>query len=90
MLKRNPDFVSRAVAEQMVLVPVTRQAADLESVFTLNEVGAFIWQALEEPVTEQDLARAVAEEYEVDEEQALADVEEFLVQLEEIDAVTRA
>ena len=90
MLERNPDFVSREVAGELVLVPVTRQAADLESVFTLNEVGTLIWQALDEPVTEEQIARIVAEQYEVAEEQALADVQEFLAQLEEIGAVTRA
>ncbi len=90
MLKRNPDFVSREVAGEMILVPVTRQAADLESLFTLNQVGAFIWAALEEAGSEEQLGRAVAAEFEVAQEQALADVREFVAQLEEIGAVTRA
>jgi hypothetical protein len=89
MIKRNADFVSREVADEMVLVPVTRDAADLVGIFTLNEVGAFIWGLLEEETTEDAVAAAICEEFEVSPEQAREDLSEFLAQLDEIGALLR-
>ncbi len=89
MIKRNADFVSREVADEMVLVPVTRDAADLVGIFTLNEVGAFIWGLLEEETTEDAVAAAICEEFEVSPEQARGDLGEFLAQLDEIGALLR-
>ena len=89
MIKRNVDFVSREVAGEMVLVPVTRDAADLVGIFTLNEVGGFIWGALEEETTEDQIAAAICEEFEVSPEQAREDLNEFLAQLDEIGALVR-
>lgn len=87
MAIRNPDFVSRSIGGEAVLVPITRQGADLESIFTLNTVGAFIWAELETTQAEDDIVRAVVDEFDVDQAQAAADVAEFLAQLREIGAV---
>ena len=46
-------------------------------------------EAPEEWCTTQDLVNALVSEYQVTHEQAVADVEEFLIQLEEIKAVIR-
>lgn len=89
MIKRNADFVSREVADEMVLVPVTRDAADLVGIFTLNEAGGFIWGLLEEETTEDQIAAAVCEEFEVSPEQAREDLAEFLAGLDEIGALVR-
>lgn len=86
-MKRNPDFISRTVAGELILVPIAREAADLESVFTLNEVGARIWELLDECADAQAVAAKLAEEFEVDGATALADVEELIAQLRDLNAV---
>lgn len=87
MMKHNPDFVAREISSELVLVPVTRDAADLESVFTLNEVAACVWRLLETCSSDAEIARELSKEYEVEQEEALADVQELLTQLREIGAV---
>ena len=45
---------------------------------TVNEIGAFLWNLLQEDVTKEDLVAKVLDEYEVDEETAREDIQEFL------------
>ncbi len=89
MIKRNSGFVSREVADEMVLVPVTRDATDLVGIFTLNEVGGFIWGLLADETTEYEVTAAVSDEFDVTPEQAREDLTEFLAGLDEIGALVR-
>jgi hypothetical protein len=89
-MRHNPDFVARQVGEELVLVPVTRTAAELESIFTLNQVGARIWNLVETCADEEEIAGRLAEEYEVEEADALADVRELLEQLVAVRALLAA
>jgi hypothetical protein len=45
---------------------------------TVNEQGAFLWEALKEEITEDALVDAVLAEYDTDRQTAQADVAEFL------------
>ena len=58
-------------------VPVGERVNDLHGMIALNETGAFIWKLLEDEKTEEELARALTEEYEVSYEEALEAVKEF-------------
>jgi hypothetical protein len=75
-------FVTRHIAGETVLVPVTGHVADLESVYTLNEVGSFIWQLIDGRRSAQAIAEAVSAEYDVALERAAEDVDELLTVLE--------
>jgi len=50
---------------------------------TLNEVGAFVWKALENDNTAENIANEVVKEYDVDFETALTDVNGFIARLRE-------
>ncbi len=78
-MKLNENFALRQVAGTWVVIPLGAAALDFNGMLTLNETGAFLWQAL--AAGEQDLARAMTKEYNVSYEQAATDAEEFLVRL---------
>ncbi|HEY63818.1 MAG TPA: PqqD family protein [Caldilineae bacterium] len=61
--------------------------ADSGQVMVLNETGGRIWELADGTRTVTDIARMIVEEYEVSEEQALADVQEFVYQLVEKQAL---
>lgn len=86
-MRQNTDFVARPVGAELVLVPVTRSAAELESIFTLNEVGARVWALLATCDDEEQIVGKLVEEYEVSRDEVLADVRELLTQLKAIGAV---
>jgi len=87
---RDPSIIYREIAGEVLLVPIRSKAADLDSIYTLNEVGAFIWALLDGRRTVGEIQSAVAAEYDTSAEQAAADVAEFLSQLEAIGAVKAA
>ncbi|RLG58581.1 MAG: PqqD family protein [Candidatus Hydrothermarchaeota archaeon] len=85
--ERSPSMVFRKVAEEFILVPIRNNAGDLDSIYTLNPVGARVWELLDGKRSVRDIVEALVEEFEVEKEEAEADVVHFLRQLEQIGAV---
>lgn len=87
-MKRNSNFLMQDVAGTLVVVPVGEAAVSFKGMLTLNAVGAYIWELLENEQTLQSLTDALVERYEVAAEIAGADVEVFLGKLREAGALT--
>ena len=81
--KRRESVVRRDVAGETFLVPIHGHLADLQELFVLNEVGAWLWDRLEEKRCLEDLVVGVRAEFAVDGEQALRDTDSFVQQLVE-------
>ena len=80
-MKIKEDFVLRQVADTWVVLPLGQTSVDFDGMLTLIESGVLLWRALEHGAERQDLAQALTAEYEVSDQQALADVDEFLALL---------
>lgn len=87
--ERNPDYIYRAIVDEAVLVPIRQQVADMDCIYTLNEVGAFIWQELETPATETELQQAILAEYAADPRTVALDLDRFLQGMMAIGAIRR-
>jgi len=77
-------FASRIVGEELILVPVKSNVADMDKIFTLNGVGNFIWEKIDGKNSEEDIIHEVANEFDVGTETATMDVKEFLNRLYDI------
>ena len=86
-MTRNEAFLLRNIADSWVVVPLGAAAADFLGMLTLNESGRYLWELLETPQTEQTLAQALTERYDVTADQAAEDIKKFLGPLLEIGAV---
>ena len=75
------NFVARAVDEELVLVPLRNNVADMTEIFNLNEVGYFIWNEIQEGATIESLTEKIVSEYEVESATAREDLEHFLSDL---------
>jgi hypothetical protein len=75
------NFVARAVDEELVLVPLRNNVADMTEIFYLNVVGHFIWNDIQEGTTLEILTEKIVSAYEVELEVAAADLQEFLEDL---------
>lgn len=71
---RSRDVVTRVVASETVIVPLRREAAELASVYVLNEVGTWIWSHLDEAPDTESLIDALVGEFEVSRAVAARDV----------------
>jgi len=77
VLSHSPHIVTRKTGNEYVLVPVANNIADMNSVYTLNETGAFIWEHLDGERNVEEIINALIEEYNIDKETATADLLEF-------------
>ncbi len=66
---------------ESVVVAVGERTADFRGMLRLNSTGGFLWKLMETDSTEQALAKALSDKYDVTEEQALAEVSEFVAKL---------
>ena len=82
-MKKRGEYVLREIAGEYILVPIGETAMKMNGMVTLNDVGVFIWNKLKEECTSEELLKAILDEYEIDEEQAKSDLNEFLHQMEQ-------
>jgi hypothetical protein len=81
------SIVSRKIADEFILVPIRQNVGDLESISTLNEVAARIWELIDGKKKVREIKDKIVEEFEVTPQQAEKDLIEYLGQLQEIEAI---
>jgi hypothetical protein len=79
---RSPSVVTRKTGNEYVLVPVTDNIADMDSVFTLNETGAFVWDQIDGKKDLTEIINLVTAEFDIDSDSARGDVLDFISQME--------
>ena len=82
LYKLKTKFVAREVGNEMILVPLTGNVAQMSELFTLNETARFIWQNITENSTIADIEYLMTNEFDIDTETAKEDIEKFMKQLE--------
>jgi hypothetical protein len=87
--ERNLNFIYRKVVDEFILVPIHQDVADMDSIFTLNGVGAFIWELLDQPRTQAELQSAMLEEFDAEPEVIISDLEKFLGEMTNIGALKK-
>ena len=87
--RHHDSIVSRRIEDEVILVPIRRNVADLESIYVLSEVGAHIWEQIDGRRTTAEILPLILEEFEVSEEEAQKDLTEFMQQLRSIGAIAR-
>lgn len=78
ILSQSSTVVTRKTGNEYVLVPVTDNIADMNSVYTLNETGAFIWEQIDGKRNIEEIISLLTAEYEIDHINAEADVLSFV------------
>ena len=74
-------FHVRQILDEVIAVPSGEVGKVFSGIVSLNEIGRFLFEALQTEQTVDSLVAAVLEEYDTDPETARADVAEFLEHL---------
>lgn len=74
----NPMLAWREIEGEVVII-----SPEESMLHELNQTASFIWKQLDGKRTMEEIARLLAQEFEVPVEQALADTEELVAQLQE-------
>ena len=80
-MKIKEGFVLRNVVDEYIVMPTGNNIAKFEGAVVLNEVAAFIYKLLENPMSRDDLLTAILNEYDVEEATASADLDVLLNKL---------
>lgn len=90
VLKQGPEMVVREIAGEVLLVPVRGKLAQLQQIFVLNPVGAYIWQQLDGERDLDAIRQGLIETFEVASPEAETDLFEYLGALEGAGLVSEA
>lgn len=83
-MKIRDGFVLRNIVDEYIVMPTGDNIVKFSGSVVLNEVSAFIFKQLENPVTQEDLLTAMLDEFDVDEETARQDLDELLREFREL------
>ena len=78
VFSHSPGIVTKKTGDEYVLIPVANNIADMNSVFTLNESGAFIWELIDGKRNVEMIINTLTEEYDIDYDSASKDVFSFI------------
>jgi hypothetical protein len=78
-MKIKKGFTLREIVGEKVIVGEGIEQVDFNRIISVNESAAYLWNALQgKTFTDEDAAKVLQEEYEVDAPTALQDVKELL------------
>ncbi len=86
-MKIKEGYMIREVAGHYVVVPVGDAALDFNGMINLNETGALLWKTLLEDADGEKLVSALLAEYDVAEDVAQKDVEQFIIKMREANLI---
>lgn len=79
---KETDFVTRDVAGETIIVPIKNNVGDLDSIYTLNEMGTLIWQLIDGKRNVSQIVEQICVAYDVTPEEAVKDAIDFLASIE--------
>ena len=85
--QKDSNIVYRKIADEYILVPIRQQVADLNCIYTLNEIGALIWELIDGKSNIEQILKGITAVYDVEEEAAKDDLISFISQLLKIKAI---
>ena len=85
--KKSDAMVSRKIGDESILVPIRKNAGDLDSIYTLNDTAAYIWGLIDGKTNVGEIKKRIIEEFEVTPEDAEKDLAEHLQQLSTLKAI---
>ena len=85
--RRNENFVYRKIENETILVPIKNNVGDMSCIYNMNAVGAFIWDHLDGEKTLNDILNMIADEFDVSDQDAEIDLQDYISDLNEIGAI---
>jgi hypothetical protein len=82
-------MVARRIADEYLLVPLVGRGANLDSIFSLNRVAAFVWERLDGQASGHEIVAALTDSFDVTPTRAAEDYLELLGTLLSLGAVAR-
>lgn len=73
-MKIKENYVMREVAGQAIVIAIGEESKHFKGMINLNQTGSDVWRYMEKGLDLNEIARKIAEKYEVDENTAAQDI----------------
>ena len=71
----------KEIAGEYIVIPLGSLSEEMNVTITLNETGKDIWKSLEKNKNKEEIVKLILEKYDVSEEKAQQDVQNFINQM---------
>ena len=88
--RQQASLAEREIAGEVLLVPVRGKLAQLQQIFSLNPVGAFIWRQLDGQRDLKGIHQGLVDKFEVTGDEAERDLLEYVCALKAADLIVEA
>ena len=86
-MQAKPGFVLRNIVDEYILMPTGDNIGKFNGTVLLNSVSAFVWEKLQNPISREELLKAILDEFEVEKAVASADLDALLETLKGYDVI---
>ena len=80
-MKIKENYVMREVAGQAIVIAVGEESKKFKGMINLNRTGKDVWTGLEKRLNLAEIVKKMADDYEVDENTAMQDIESMVNRL---------
>ena len=84
------NLVTREIVGETIIVPISRELADLQKAFSLNATGGFIWEQLDGSTSLEVIHKAVTAHFKISKKDAWADLVELITDLTQAGLIEKA
>ncbi len=87
LFQKDSLIVSRRIADEVILVPVSQKLGEVDCIYTLNDVAAHIWELIDGKRSLKALRDSMVEAFQVQDSEAQEDLLMLIEQLKEVGAI---
>jgi len=87
VLKKNPDFVTRVIEDETILIPIYKTSKEANYIYTLNKVAHEIWNLIDGKKSLVEIKKKVLKKFDTSPEEVEQEMKKFLKDLKEIKAI---
>ena len=80
---KKSDLVTRSITGETIIVPVHGHVGDLDSIYTLTEVGSAVWGLFDGETSVSQIIDTISDDYEVTKAETECDILELIGSMEE-------
>lgn len=80
IVTRNSGFVFKEMENESILIELVNNVVNMDKIITLNELGTFIYAQIKEQKSIDELLQIILTEFEVDRDEAISDLNNFLIE----------
>ena len=87
LFQKDSSIVSRRIADEVILVPVSQKLGGVNCIYTLNDVAAHVWELIDGKRSLKALHDSMVEAFQVQDSEAQEDLIMLIEQLKEVGAI---